>query len=352
MKVLGLMSGTSLDGLDLALVDFKGFPAHNQTISWRLLAGKTVAYTSEWKQKLEQAVNISAKELMQLHRDYGLFLAEACNVFIAETGQKPELIASHGHTVFHEPESEFTTQIGDGNVVAAQTGINTVYDFRTLDVALGGQGAPLVPIGDEYLFGNYQSCLNLGGIANVSFKQGSKRRAYDVCPFNLLLNLYARKLGFEYDNGGRLAAQGNLHIELLEQLNQLSYYQKEGPKSLDKEALIKEYTSLIDGFSLEAVDVLRSLTEHFAHEISRHLKGEKILVTGGGAFNSYFIERLSAKTTGEVVLPQDDIINYKEAAIFALMGYLRLYEMDNILKTATGSKQNSCSGSLIIAPVI
>lgn len=349
MIVLGLMSGTSLDGLDLVMAEFKGFPSRDKQIEWEILACETIEYSADWKEKLNNAVRLNGFELMQLHADYGKYLGESCLKFIEETAIKPEIISSHGHTVFHEPTKSFTTQIGDGNLIAAITGKNTVYDYRTMDVALGGQGAPLVPIGDEYLFSQYDACLNLGGIANISFKEGSKRRAFDICPFNLLLNEQANILGFGYDDGGNLAADGAVSEGLLAQLSELPFYQITNAKSLDKEKLRADYLALIDVFDLNEKDILATLVEHFATEIAKHIKGENCLITGGGAFNKHFVERLTSKTVSKIVIPNTDLINFKEALIFALMGYLRLYELDNILASATGSNKNSCAGSLIMA---
>jgi anhydro-N-acetylmuramic acid kinase len=349
MKVLGLMSGTSLDGLDLAFAEFEDLPNENSPIKWQILAAKTVKYSSEWANRLAKSINLSGFDLMQLHSNYGGLLGETCLEFIKETSITPDLISSHGHTVFHEPKKGFTTQIGDGNQIAAITGIKTVFDFRSLDVALGGQGAPLVPIGDEFLFSAYDSCLNLGGIANISLNENDKRIGFDICPFNLLLNHFAKQLGFEYDESGNMARQGNVNKNLLIELDSIVYYNLNYPKSLDKESLLSEYIALIEKFKLNPADVLATLVEHYAIEIAKYLNGKNCLITGGGAYNSFFIESLKSKSEVNIDVPSRELIEFKEALIFAFMGYLRVNGVTNILSTATGAKNDSCSGLIIEA---
>jgi anhydro-N-acetylmuramic acid kinase len=308
-------------------------------------------YPDVWLQRLSTAHKLSAPDLLLLHADYGRFLGSCCKEFLATAGLRAELISSHGHTVFHEPAMGFTCQVGDGNVLAAEVGINTVYDYRTMDVAFGGQGAPLVPIGDEYLFGEYGTCLNLGGIANVSFATGGKRLAHDVCPFNLLLNYYAQREGYTYDPEGGLATSGQTDTGLLHVLTQLPYYQIKGPKSLDKEKLMTHYTSIIDPRGLSNRDVLNTLSIHFAQEIANNLHGDKVLVTGGGAFNQFAIKKLRELCAQGLHIPSPDIVQFKEAIVFALMGYLRVFELENTLASATGASTNCCAGSLVMAPV-
>lgn len=349
MKVLGLMSGTSLDGLDLAIAEFEGLPNEGSPIKWQILAAKTVKYSNEWTKRLAKSISLSGFDLMQLDSDYGRLLNETCLEFIKETGITPDLISSHGHTVFHEPQKGFSIQIGNGNQIAAITGIKTVFDFRSFDVALGGQGAPLVPIGDQYLFSGYNSCLNLGGIANISFNKNGNRIGFDICPFNLLLNHFAKHLGFEYDESGKLAKQGYVNNNLLIQLDSIEYYNLSYPKSLDKESLLSEYIVLIEKFKVDPKDVLATLVEHYAIEIAKHLNGKNCLITGGGAYNSFFIEALKAKSEIKIHVPSKELIEFKEALIFAFMGYLRVNGVNNVLSSATGAKRDSCSGLIIEA---
>ncbi|MFY0671796.1 MAG: anhydro-N-acetylmuramic acid kinase [Bacteroidia bacterium] len=347
MKVLGLMSGTSLDGLDLAIAEFKGLPMEDSPIKWQIHAVKTIRYSDEWISRLAKSINLSGLDLMLLHTDYGSLLGETCLEFINEIGITPDLISSHGHTIFHEPKKGFTTQIGDGNQIASITGISTAYNFRSLDVALGGQGAPLVPIGDQYLFDEYDACLNLGGIANISYNENGKRIGFDICPFNLLLNYFANKLGVAFDKGGNLARQGFVDLELLAQLNSIEYYQKAYPKSLDKETLLKQYLVLIGSLNSEPKNVLATLVEHYTNEIAKHLSGKNCLITGGGAYNSFFIESLKSKSEVNIHVPGKELIEFKEALIFAFIGYLRVNRVNNILSSATGAKSDSCSGLFI-----
>ncbi|MGB0432008.1 MAG: anhydro-N-acetylmuramic acid kinase, partial [Bacteroidia bacterium] len=259
MIVLGIMSGTSLDGLDLVFAQFDLTPETKQQYQWKIIKGKTIDYNLAFKDKLSKAVNLSGFELMQLHADFGVYLGKCCKDFIDESKVIPDLIASHGHTVFHEVKKGFTTQIGDGHKIAAITGVNTIFDFRSLNVAYGGQGAPLVPIGDEFLFSEYDSCLNLGGIANISYKLKNKRLAFDICPFNLLLNKFALQNGYAYDAGGKMAKSGKVCSSLLLKLREIPYYKQTGAKSLDKEQLLHYYNQLFNGFNLSVVDFLSTL---------------------------------------------------------------------------------------------
>src|SRR5690606_708217 len=245
-----------------------------------------------------------------------------------------DLIASHGHTVFHNPTENYTLQIGNGNAIRLETGVKTVYDFRTQDVLLGGQGAPLVPIGDELLFGNYDACLNLGGISNISFRKNDKRIAFDVSPFNLVLNHLAEKSGKPFDENGNLAKSGKVNFDLLNQLNSLKYYQTQPPKSLGIEFCYENIFPLIEQSKLETKDLLATFVEHFAFQIALVLNQnfvQNVLVTGGGAYNEFFIKTLNAKTSTEIILPENQIIDYKEALVFALMGLLKIENQINVL---------------------
>lgn len=230
--VLGLMSGTSLDGVDLALCAFSQQAGKPQ---FKILKAKTIAYTTEWKKRLEGAKSLHAEEYFALHAQYGKFLGQCVNRFLKQTATQPVAIASHGHTIFHQPRRGFSTQLGCGATLAATSGTTTVCDFRSLDVALGGQGAPLVPIGDALLFNTYDACLNLGGIANISYTYQKKRLAYDVCGANMLLNHLSALRGKDYDKGGKMAAAGKLIPDLLKALNQLPFFTQKGARSLGRE---------------------------------------------------------------------------------------------------------------------
>ncbi|MBX3164031.1 MAG: anhydro-N-acetylmuramic acid kinase [Bacteroidetes bacterium] len=339
--ILGLMSGTSLDGLDLALCKFSG------NYEFKILKAKTVSYSQAWKNGLSGAQHLSAEKYFELHANYGKFIAQEINLFLQDAPEKPAAIASHGHTIFHQPHLGFSTQLGCGATIAANTGITTVCDFRSLDVAMGGQGAPLVPIGDKLLFGNYAACLNIGGIANISFDKNGNRIAYDICEANMLLNFLAEKNGKPFDKNGDMARAGKINSDLLNVLNSLSYYSESGAKSLGREWFEKNTLPLIEKSNLNTNDLLATSTEHVAQIISDELNKENIknvFITGGGAFNSFLIERITSKTTTEIILPEAQTINFKEALIFAFLGYLRLNETVNTLSSVTGAKSNSVGG--------
>ncbi len=352
--VLGLMSGTSLDGLDIACCTFT-----KNTFGWHyeIEAADCIAYTDDWKRKLQHAPQLGGYELMLLHKDYGFLLAGKVNDFLRAHEVKPQLIASHGHTIYHEPEKYLSLQVGDGAALYAGTKIPVVCDFRSVDVCMGGQGAPLVPIGDKLLFSSYNFCLNLGGIANISYndKIGS-RLAFDISPCNLILNRLALQKGVEYDRNGELAAAGNICQELLHELNNWPYYLKEAPKSLDKEALLHEWMPLINRAEISVEDKLATVTHHIAQQIAAvvnaqlpYIKTQKnalqLLATGGGAFNSHLINNLQSLTAVEIVVPKPLLVNYKEALVFAFLGLLRALNRPNCLQSVTGAAADNIGGA-------
>ena len=341
--VIGLMSGTSLDGLDICCVSFD----YDGTWKYRIVKAESTGYPEDLCRALASAQNMTALEYARLHSDYGLFLGEQVKAFIARHGLKVDLIASHGQTVFHQPSVRFTGQIGSGAGIAAVTGIDTVCDFRTTDVALGGQGAPLVPIGDSVLFPDYEYCLNLGGFSNISFASGAGRLAYDISPVNYVLNHYAAALGLAFDRDGATARAGKVCTSLLEKLDNLPFYTQEGPKSLGREWVESEVFPLIDSFALEAAEVLATFVEHVAVQTSRQVKKGRVLVTGGGARNRYLIERMQALAPQvEYVIPDALTIDFKEALIFALLGALYMADMPNCLSSVTGAVRDSTGGCL------
>lgn len=349
MTVLGIMSGTSLDGLDLALCEFE---VYGLGYRYKIKAAKTLDYSVIWKKRLADVKKATAEEYFALHATYGKFIADEVTLFMKASGVTPDAIASHGHTVFHQPERGFSTQIGCGATIAAITGVTTVCDFRSLDVAHGGQGAPLVPIGDQLLFGEYQACLNIGGVANVSFNdQSGKRVAYDVCVANMLLNYLAEKMNLDYDKGGEIARSGKIDTTLLSFLEELNYYKQKGAKSMGREWFEKEIKSKIDKSKLKIADLLSTCTEHIATRIGAEFSEnnlKKVLITGGGAFNNFLMERLRVHTNGEIVLPRDEVIHFKEALIFAFLGYLRLQGKINSLSSVTGARENSVGGAVYL----
>jgi anhydro-N-acetylmuramic acid kinase len=341
--VLGLMSGTSLDGLDLCCVRFAD--NHND---FQILAAQTVPYSTAWKSKLENAFFLSATEVDALDKEYGVFLAERIPDFIHSHSLPPvDMIASHGHTVFHKPNRGITKQIGSGEEIAKHTGIQVVYDFRTQDVALGGQGAPLVPIGDRILFNDYDACLNMGGFANVSFDMHNKRIAYDIGACNLILNHFAQKLGHEYDDQGLLARVGTCDESLLKALNDIEYYDFNPPKSLAREFAESKLLPLLSTYDEKTV--LHTYTKHIGFQIGVSLtksKATKCLVTGGGAYNRFLMDQIQKHTSCFLEIPNHTIVEYKEALVFALLGLLRNENKINVLSSVTGATQDHSSGRI------
>lgn len=339
---IGLMSGTSLDGLDIIYVQLD----EKDYSKFKILASKTYDYTDEWVEKLKEGIHFSEQELKIIDQEYALLLSHHINQFIKEKQiLKIDFIASHGHTIFHQPDKGITLQIGDGQIIANKTGVKTVCDFRTQDVQLGGQGAPLVPIGDHFLFSEYASCLNLGGFANISFIEHGKRIAFDICPVNIVLNHYSKKLGLAYDNFGEIASSGEIDVELLHSLNALNFYQKKPPKSLGIEWVFEFIFPLIKENQTSIEDILRTFVEHIAIQISKIvIDKSSVLITGGGVFNSFLLQRVSYYSDTELIIPSDDIVNYKEALIFSFLGFLKVKGEVNCLKSVTGAKKNHSSG--------
>lgn len=345
------MSGTSLDGLDIACCTFEQI---GESWNYKIEEAITYKYKDEWSKKLASIHNASAYEFALANTDYGYYLAEKVNEFISEKSITTiDLIASHGHTIFHQPEKDFTFQLGSGAAIAGRTGITTVSDFRSLDVALNGQGAPLVPIGDALLFSEFNYCLNLGGIANISFDNTGKRVAFDICPVNLVLNQLAQTLGKIYDNEGELARSGSLNNNLLEKLNTLDFYKTAGAKSLGREWVEDIFFPVVNSFEISAQDKLNTVCEHIALQIAKHANNStpKMLITGGGAYNNYLIERIKSHAQTEIVIPDNQTIEYKEALIFAFLGLLRFEQKNNTLASVTGAITNSVGGAIYLGKI-
>ena len=340
--VIGLMSGTSLDGLDLVYVKFN----ESNYKDFKIIYSETKSYSQNWKVRLQTAIDKSNKELSTLDIDYGMLLGEMTNEFMKENKiDSVDFIASHGHTVFHQPDKGITLQVGDGRTLANVTRIKVICDFRTQDVALKGQGAPLVPIGDELLFSEYDYCLNLGGFANVSFKGNDKRVAFDICPVNIVLNHYTKKIGLEYDENGIIASEGSLNEELLKQLNNLDFYHKNPPKSLGLEWVQKNVFPLINNLETQVSSILKTFVIHSAQQIGKVLNGSKsVLVTGGGAYNSYLIQQIEKYSETKITQSDANIIEFKEALIFALLGLLKDRNEINCLSSVTGAIKDHSSG--------
>lgn len=341
------MSGTSLDGVDIACCSFE----KKGKWEFRIDKAETIPYAKLWKKKLSEAHTLEAEKLAALDAAYGKFLGTLSKNFISKHKIKNvDFIVSHGHTVFHQPENGFTTQIGDGNHIHAVSGLPVIFDFRSLDVALGGQGAPLVPIGDKLLFGEYDVCLNLGGIANLSLDRQKKRIAFDVCFVNMGLNYLAGKVGREYDHSGTLASGGEINTALLVQLEKVYDKVKSTRPSLGREFFEKHIQPLLDRNKSSVHDKLRTFAESAAHEIIQSILAAKskpaVLCTGGGTFNSFLIYRLIELCGDEatLIIPEDEVVKFKEAMVFAFLGVLRTRNEINCLKSVTRATQDSSSG--------
>ena len=343
LHFLGIMSGTSLDGLDLAVCSFD----NNNGYSYTIHAATSIPYSSGWKERLSEASQLSGLELIQLNTEFGVLIGTMVKDFIRIEKLQTDYICSHGHTVFHQPQNGISYQIGSGAAISCVSGIPCISDFRSTDVGLGGQGAPLVPIGDELLFSDYHYCLNLGGIANISYQSNEQRIAFDICPANMVLNYLAGLAGFEYDKNGEMAESGKLLPELLDLLNKLSYYQLPPPKSLGREWVEGSIIPLLDSFRYSIPDLMNTVVQHIVLNISACTsRNENMLVTGGGAHNTYLINELSKSSNANICIPDDSLIDFKEALIFAFLGYLRLERKTNTLKSVTGAIRDSCGGAI------
>lgn len=343
--VVGVMSGTSVDGIDICYARFI------KTSQWKfdIIHAETIKYTSYWKHKLSNAID-NHDEVCNLDIEYSIFLSKTIHDFIKKYSiEENLLISSHGHTVFHQPHKGITIQIGNCPEIKSHLNHPVVCDFRIQDVKLGGQGAPLVPIGDKFLFYDYEYCLNLGGFANISFEENAKRIAFDICPVNIVLNHYCKELGLEFDDKGLISERGRINQELLSQLNALDFYKKEHPKSLGLEWVKDKVFPIIDNNSIAVKDTLCTFTEHIAIQISKILEGkslDKVLVTGGGAFNTFLMSRLKANTKYKIVVPEREIVDFKEALIFGLLGVLKLRNEPNCLNSVTGASHDHSSGKI------
>ena len=352
------MSGSSLDGLDIAFVEFVETGGQ---WTYEIIHTGCTGYSNEWTEKLKNAVSLTALEYQLLHTAYGHYIGKQVNAFIEKYAleHKVNLVGCHGHTTFHLPQQQMTAQLGDGAAIAAETGLHVVSDLRSLDIALGGQGAPIVPIGEKLLFAGYDYFLNVGGIANISINENGKYIAYDICAANRVLNMLAAENGLAYDEGGRLAAAGKVNETLLAQLNKLDYYGRPYPKSLANSFGVDVIYPVIKAAGISVEDGLRTYTEHIAGQVRNAVDhgqqtindqvGKKILVTGGGALNVFLIERIKkilAPLNVEVVVPDEKTVQYKEALIMALIAILRWREEENVLNSVTGASRGSVGGAL------
>lgn len=345
-SIIAAMSGTSLDGLDLIYVTFR----FDSNWSFVIHHTQTIPYTKDWKKRLKNLVNLTKAELKTTDSDYTEYLSEMIKGFISHHHiERIDFISSHGHTALHQPERHYTYQIGNLPDLAQHLGVKVICDFRVQDVELGGQGAPLVPIGDKLLFSDYDYCINLGGFANLSTDIIKQRIAYDICPSNIVLNHYVGMLDKEFDDKGKIAEGGAVNEKLLFKLNSLEFYEQAYPKSLGLEWVNQHIFPLVDSFDLSIEDILKTFTEHIAVQLSREINKKqhvKVLITGGGAYNDYLISRIKSKTNNQIVIPSKAIIEFKEALIFGLLGVLKLRGEVNCLASVTGAKHDHSSGRM------
>lgn len=366
IRALGLMSGSSLDGLDVAYCEFSikvSKAGRPEIISWKMRKSETLSYSRDWVEKLQNAPHLSGLALTQLHTDYGRLIGRLVKTFIEDHRLKPDLIASHGHTVFHYPERGFTLQIGEGAAIAAQSGITTVCDFRSLDIANGGQGAPLAPLADILLLPQHAFYLNLGGIANITARTDEGCIAFDICGANQILNALVAPLGLPYDDKGQLAQSGQFIPELAQQQNQLPYFKRPYPKSLDNEWVRQQQTRIFEIHSESTANRLHTacllIAGQIATQVQQVHKKEQLkdppysmLVSGGGAYNDFLIECIQAALPEvEIVIPEDELVSFKESALMALMGSLRLLGLPNCLASVTGAGHDVSGGAVYAGKV-
>ena len=344
-NVLGVMSGTSLDGVDIVYVKF----TLNESWRFKIINSKTYKYADSTVDMLSNISKKNLEEIKEIDVVYSNKLAKIINEFIEEFSiHKIDFVSSHGHTAIHDPSNLITYQIGNLSTLSTEINQKVICDFRVQDVKLGGEGAPLVPVGEKYLFQEYDSFINLGGFANISKHDGESLIAYDICPVNIILNNLSKKIGKDYDNKGSIASSGKLILNLYDQLQKLEYYQLDPPKSLGIEWVDKNMIPLINKYSDYPIeDLLNTLSIHIANQISNNLKDiDKALITGGGAYNDYLIDIISSKSDSEIIIPSKNIIEFKEALIFAFLGVLRYLNINNCYSSVTGASKDHCSGKI------
>ncbi len=353
-KVIGLMSGSSLDGLDIVFTELQEAAGR---WNYEIIKSACIEYDETWQKKLRGAIDLHALDYQLLHTEYGSFIGKKINEFIGLNNlqHKVNLVSSHGHTTFHLPEKKMTHQLGEGAAIASETRLPVVSDLRSMDIAFGGEGAPIVPMGEKLLLTDFNYFLNLGGIANLAIHRENTVIAFDVCAANRVLNMLAEEKGAAYDDGGKIAAGGKINIDLLEKINSLKYFGLAYPKSLANSFGTDIVFPIIKSFEIKTEDALSTFTEHICIQIKKSLEPftqneiQKLFITGGGAFNTFLIETLRKhleEINFEIHIPEDDIVKYKEALIMALLGILRWREQYTILSSVTGASRNSIGGAL------
>lgn len=340
--VIGVMSGTSLDGIDICKCHF--YKHKNWT--YKIEYGVTIKYSKKWIKTLNSLNSRDEKFIKKINIEYGELIGNEINKFIKDNNCDIDFIASHGHTIFHQPEKKITLQIGDGQTIANTTNLTTISNFRKLDVELNGQGAPLVPIGDLFLFKEYKYCLNLGGFSNLSIKKDNRIIAYDICPVNIILNYLSNKINLDYDKDGKIGKRGNVNLDLFHKLNKIDFYKKPYPKSLSREWLEKEILNLNELKHLEIKDLLATFYEHIGYQVGEKLKDNSVYISGGGAKNKFLINRIKKYSKSKIIIADQLNLDFKEAIIFGFLGVLKNRNEINCLKDVTGADRDSCSGEI------
>lgn len=348
--VIGLMSGTSIDGVDLVYVNF----FFNKYWSFKILKFKTYEYDKDWQNILKNLSDKDLDSIKLIDKNYTKLLSEYISSFIEEFSIKEiDFISSHGHTALHDPSNSITYQIGNLKELSDYIGLKVICDFRAQDVKLGGQGAPLVPVGEKYIFQEYDNLINLGGFANITIKSNNNLTAYDICPVNIVFNHLSNLRHLKYDDKGKIASSGKLNIELFDCLQSLDYYKQISPKSLGIEWVNKNILPLINSFSeIPLEDLLNTFSKHFASQIASNIKStKKTLITGGGAYNDYLIQNIINLTESEIIIPSSEIIEYKEALIFGFLGVLKDLNINNCYSSVTGATKDHSSGNIFIPKI-
>lgn len=358
MKILGLISGSSLDGLDMAICQFD--EQATSQLEWEVIHTQTAGFPEGLLSRLVRSTELSTRELMELEVEFSKFCASESLDFLTKAKCSVDYIASHGHTVFHYPEDGYTVQIGKGSIIAELTGIPSISDFRSNDIALRGQGAPLAPIVERYLYPGYNVYFNLGGIANFSIHEKSNIRSIDSCPCNQVLNFLISANGLPYDDRGRVARSGKVNDQLLKEWSSLEYFKLSGPKSMDNSWVHQIFIPVMNKYHLSMKDALATMVEFTALQLSKDIS--KLLqldsitqmsgfVTGGGAYNDYLLERMTyhfQKLGLSLEVPDAQTIEFKEAILMSLMGYLRILERPNTIPTVTGAAKMSIGGAVYL----
>ena len=348
--VIGLMSGTSIDGVDLVYANF----FYDKHWSFKILKSKTYEYDMGWQNILKNLSDKDLDSIKLIDKNYTKLLSDYILKFIEEFSIKQiDFISSHGHTALHDPSNSITYQIGNLKELSDYIGLKVICDFRVQDIKLGGQGAPLVPVGEKYIFPEYDTLINIGGFANITIKSNNNLIAYDICPVNIVFNHLSNLINLKYDDKGKISSSGKINLELFNHLQSIDYYKQVSPKSLGVEWVKEVIIPIINNFlEIPVEDLLNTFSKHFAFQIANNIKSSnKTLITGGGAYNDYLIQNIIDLTESEIIIPSSEIIEYKEALIFGFLGVLKDLNINNCYSSVTGAIKDHCSGNIFIPKI-